>query len=349
MQRCLDLAIKGMGMVAPNPMVGSVIVHEGIIIGEGWHERFGSPHAEVNAINGVKNKELLKSATLYVNLEPCAHHGKTPPCAELIIAMNIPFVVIGCIDTFSKVQGRGIEKMIRAGINVKIGVLEKESRYLNRRFFKFHEEKRPFVILKWAETADGFLDKFRSPGNDHPYPVSSFESQKLVHRWRAEEQAILVGTNTALLDNPRLDVRAIKGKNPLRIAIDRKNRIPQTFHLKDGSTPTLVFTSQRLEGTTNLEYLQIAFQRPEQVLEDILENLYKRQILSVLIEGGYETLNTFLSQGLWDEARIFISPETIGSGVKAPEKPGYSHSVERSGKDELLIYRNEEDPFASQK
>jgi len=349
MQRCLDLAIKGMGSVSPNPMVGCVIVHEGIIIGEGWHEMFGSLHAEVNAINAVKNKELLKKATLYVNLEPCAHHGKTPPCADLIIAMNIPYVVIGCIDTFSKVQGRGIEKMIRAGIEVKTGVLEKESRYLNRRFLKFHEGKRPFVILKWAETADGFLDKFRVPGNDHPYPVSSSESHKLVHRWRAEEQAILIGTNTALLDNPRLDVRTVKGKNPLRIAIDQGNRIPSTFHLKDGSTPTLIFTGQKLEGTTNLEYAQIAFQRREQVLKDILENLYKRQILSVLIEGGCETLNIFLSQGLWDETRIFISPELIGSGVKAPEKPTYSHSVERSGVDELLVYRNEEDPFASQK
>jgi diaminohydroxyphosphoribosylaminopyrimidine deaminase/5-amino-6-(5-phosphoribosylamino)uracil reductase len=349
MHRCIELARKGKGLVAPNPMVGCVIVHDAKIIGEGWHMKYGQPHAEVNAINSVEDKKLLKSSTLYVNLEPCAHHGKTPPCADLIIAMNIPYVVIGCVDSFSLVQGKGIEKMMRAGIDVKTGVLEKESRHLNRRFFTFHEQKRPFVILKWAETADGFIDRTRHSDTEPPLRISSPESVQLLHRWRSEEQAILIATNTALLDNPRLTAREQNGMNPLRIAIDRNNRIPATHHLKDGSTPTLILTEKPEENSLNLEYVKLSFDSREHFLSELFRELYRRQILSVLVEGGASLLNSFFFSGKWDEARVFIAPVEIYEGVQSPEKPASAHSVERLGVDELRIYHNVEDEFASQK
>ncbi|HXC06303.1 MAG TPA: bifunctional diaminohydroxyphosphoribosylaminopyrimidine deaminase/5-amino-6-(5-phosphoribosylamino)uracil reductase RibD, partial [Bacteroidia bacterium] len=255
MRRCLELAAQGLGSVAPNPMVGSVIVHQGRIIGEGWHQRYGEAHAEVNAIAAVQEKNLLSGSCLYVNLEPCAHFGKTPPCADLIIRTGIPEVVIGSIDPFAQVSGKGIEKLVKAGIRVRTGVLETECRELNRRFFTFQEQKRPYIILKWAETADRFMDRIRTFGSgEAPLQISSAPSLQLLHQWRSEEQAILIGTHTALLDNPRLTVRERQGKNPLRIVLDPMNRIPASFHLKDGTTPTLVITAQPMGSSHNLEY-----------------------------------------------------------------------------------------------
>jgi diaminohydroxyphosphoribosylaminopyrimidine deaminase/5-amino-6-(5-phosphoribosylamino)uracil reductase len=349
MHRCLELAVKGRGSVAPNPMVGCVIVHDGQIIGEGWHRQFGKAHAEVNAITDVKKKDLLPSSTLYVNLEPCAHYGKTPPCADLLISSSIPRVVIGCEDSFSLVKGKGIEKMRQAGIEVIKGVLEKEARYLNRRFFTFHEHHRPYVILKWAESSDGFIDRNRSSEIATPLQISTAESRRLVHQWRSEEQAILVGTNTALLDNPRLTARESEGKNPLRIAIDRHNKIPLTYHLKDGSVPTLIFTESPTDSGGKWENVIIPFDTREAFIESLLMELYRRQITSLLVEGGAALLNSFLFSGKWDEARVFISPIEINQGIRAPEKPSFAYNHQRIDADELKIYRNEEDIYASQK
>jgi diaminohydroxyphosphoribosylaminopyrimidine deaminase/5-amino-6-(5-phosphoribosylamino)uracil reductase len=344
MQRCIELAYKGIGTVAPNPMVGCVIVHNEKIIGEGWHERFGGPHAEVNAIHAVKDKALLRFSTLYVNLEPCSHFGKTPPCADLIIESGIPAVVIGCTDSFSLVNGKGIEKMRLAGIDVKTEVLEEASRELNKRFFTFHEKKRPYLILKWAESGDGYIDKERSiEQTGEQIQISSAASKVRLHRWRAEEQAILIGTTTAILDNPRLTVREAEGRNPLRLVLDQSNRIPESHHLKDGSVPTLIFTAHPGKEKENLEFVNISFDSSSSIQSEIMQVLYKRNIQSVLIEGGARLLNSFFETGLWDEARVFISTNKLGSGVKAPLKPKMTYSDERIGPDQLRIYRNAED------
>ncbi|MBL0329151.1 MAG: bifunctional diaminohydroxyphosphoribosylaminopyrimidine deaminase/5-amino-6-(5-phosphoribosylamino)uracil reductase RibD [Bacteroidetes bacterium] len=340
MKRCLDLAVKGLGQVAPNPMVGSVIVCDGEIIGEGYHEQYGQAHAEVNAINAVKDKTLLKKSTLYVNLEPCSHFGKTPPCADLIVEHKIPYVVIGSIDTNSLVSGKGIEKLAKAGIDVKVGVLEEDCKKLNKRFFTYHEKKRPYIILKWAQTADGFIDAKRNEENtSKPIQISNSDSKKLLHLWRSQEQAIMIGTNTALLDNPQLTVREVKGKNPLRITIDKWLRIPKQFNLFDKTTPTLIFTSVDEPSQSNLEFVKINFEQA--VIPQVLEELYKRNIHSLLVEGGELLLNSFIDEGLWDSARVFISEKELGKGVKAPilnQKPVVKENV--SG-DKLLFYVNE--------
>ena len=340
MKRCLDLAVKGLGQVAPNPMVGSVIVCDGEIIGEGYHEQYGQAHAEVNAINAVKDKTLLKKSTLYVNLEPCSHFGKTPPCADLIVEHKIPYVVIGSIDTNSLVSGKGIEKLAKAGIDVKVGVLEEDCKKLNKRFFTFHEKKRPYIILKWAQTADGFIDAKRNEENtSKPIQISNSDSKKLLHLWRSQEQAIMIGTNTALLDNPQLTVREVKGKNPLRITIDKWLRIPKQFNLFDKTTPTLIFTSVDEPSQSNLEFVKINFEQA--VIPQVLEELYKRNIHSLLVEGGELLLNSFIDEGLWDSARVFISEKELGKGVKAPilkQKPIVKENI--SG-DKLLFYVNE--------
>jgi len=340
MKRCLDLAVRGLGQVAPNPMVGSVIVCDGEIIGEGYHEQYGQAHAEVNAINAVKDKTLLKKSTLYVNLEPCSHFGKTPPCADLIVEHKIPYVVIGSIDTNSLVSGKGIEKLAKAGIDVKVGVLEEDCKKLNKRFFTFHEKKRPYIILKWAQTADGFIDAKRNEENtSKPIQISNSDSKKLLHLWRSQEQAIMIGTNTALLDNPQLTVREVKGKNPLRITIDKWLRIPKQFNLFDKTTPTLIFTSVDEPSQSNLEFVKINFEQA--VIPQVLEELYKRNIHSLLVEGGELLLNSFIDEGLWDSARVFISEKELGKGVKAPilkQKPIVKENI--SG-DKLLFYVNE--------
>ena len=314
MNRCLELARQGEGLTVPNPMVGSVIVSEGKIIGEGFHREFGGPHAEVHAINSVKNKSLLERSTLYVNLEPCAHYGKTPPCSELIISCRIPHVVIGTTDPFAKVSGRGIEILKNAGIEVTVGVLERECLELNRRFFTFHNKKRPYIILKWAQTLDGFIDSDRT--SDKPTWISNELSRMLVHRQRTEEAAILIGTNTAIMDNPSLTVRAWSGRQPLRMAIDRQNRMPDILTLKDGKIPTIIFTESDIESRHNLEFVRLNFN--SHIPKQILGFLYSRTIQSVIVEGGRQLLQSFIDDNLWDEAFIYTGTCRFGRGVKAP-------------------------------
>ena len=313
MQRCIELAQRGLGNVAPNPMVGCVIVHEEKIIGEGYHEEYGKAHAEVNAINSVENKSLLKRSTLYVNLEPCSHYGKTPPCAELITYHKIPYVVIGCKDSNELVKGKGIEKLIKGGTDVKIGILEEECRELNKRFFIFHEQKRPYVILKWAQTADDFIARNASEKAEW---ISNIASKKLAHQWRSEEQAILVGTNTVMKDDPQLTVREHKGKNPLRIFIDKNLKIPAHYRLLDNSAPTLIFNSKKNSKEDLNEFIQIDL--TENTEEQILNILFKKNISSLIIEGGTLLLNSFIKKNLWDEARIFTSHKKFSSGIFAP-------------------------------
>jgi len=337
MKRCLDLAVKGLGQVAPNPMVGCVIVNDGEIIAEGYHEQYGQAHAEVNAINAVRNKELLKKATLYVNLEPCSHFGKTPPCADLIIEYKIPYVVIGSIDSNNLVSGKGIEKLAKAGIDVKVGILEEECKKLNKRFFTYHEKKRPYIILKWAQTADGFIDAKRNEENtSRPIQISNSDSKKLLHLWRSQEQAVMIGTNTALLDNPQLTVREVKGKNPLRITVDKWLRIPRQFNLFDKSTPTLIFTSVDEPSSNNLEFVKIDFEKP--IIPQVLDELYKRNIQSLLVEGGELLLNSFIDADLWDSARVFISDKKLGKGVNAPVLKQNPVVRENISGDKLLFY-----------
>ena len=260
MQRCLQLAKNGLGNTYPNPLVGSVIVHKGKIIGEGYHKKCGEAHAEVNAINSVKNKELLKEATLYVNLEPCAHQGRTPACSILIIEKKIPNVVIGCIDSFAKVSGKGIKMMQNAGINVKVGVLEEESKEINKRFFTFHEKKRPYIILKWARTIDGFIDFERNKNTPiKPNWITNEFARTLVHKWRAEEPSIMIATNTAEKDNPKLNIRDWAGHQPTRIIIDRTLRLKQNLNIFDETQKTIIFTEKNKENTKNTEYIKIQY------------------------------------------------------------------------------------------
>jgi len=297
MRRCIQLAQCGEAGAAPNPMVGAVVVCDGRIIGEGFHRRCGGPHAEVNAIGSVKEKHLLSRSTIYVSLEPCSHYGKTPPCTELIIRNKIPRVVVGCTDPFAKVNGQGIKQLQEAGCEVVVGVLEKECQELNRRFFTFHKEHRPWVTLKWAQSKDGFIDRPRK-AEEEPTHFSNILTQTLVHRLRARNQAILVGTKTAILDNPTLTTRLWSGPNPLRLTIDRHNILPPTLHMKDESTPTVIYTHESLR--------------------EILDDLYNRGIQSLLVEGGAKLLQSFIDEGLWDEARIETAPFCLNEGIAAP-------------------------------
>lgn len=317
MQRCLELAKLGLGTAAPNPMVGSVIVYKGKIIGEGYHQKCGEAHAEVNAINSVKNPDLLEESTLYVNLEPCAHHGRTPPCSDLIIEKKIPHVVIGCVDSFAKVSGKGIEKLKKGGCEVIVGVLEKESRELNRRFFTFHEKKRPYIILKWAETKDGFIDKKRrSEETVEQNWITNQISKMLVHKWRTEEFAFMIGRKTAKKDNPQLTVREWHGRNPIRITLDRKLKLSSDLKLFDKSADTLIFNSIKNEQKQNLNYIKVDFN--DNVLESVLKKLYELEIQSLVVEGGEKLLTSFINANLWDEARIFVGNKYFKEGVKAP-------------------------------
>ncbi len=295
MRRCLQLARCGEAGAQPNPMVGALVVCDGRIIGEGYHRRCGGPHAEVNAISSVKEKHLLSRSTIYVSLEPCAHFGKTPPCADFIVRCGIPRVVIGCTDPFAKVNGLGIKKLKDAGCEVIVGVLEDECRKLNRRFFTFHQKRRPWITLKWAQSEDGFI------GKDERVILSNALTQTLVHRLRARSGAILVGTRTALIDNPTLTTRYWTGPNPLRLTIDRHGILPPTLHLKDNSTPTVIYSHESIE--------------------EILADLYHRGIQSLIVEGGTKLLQSFIDAGLWDEARIETAPVRLGEGVKAPVLP----------------------------
>lgn len=332
MRRCIELAKCGFGTASPNPMVGAVIVCDGKIIGEGWHRKCGEAHAEVNAVNSVADKSLLKKSTIYVSLEPCAHVGRTPACADMLIREGIPNIVVGSIDPFEKVAGKGIEKLKNAGRNVKIGVLRDECDWLNRRFFTFHTKRRPYVILKWAQTADGFIDGIRNDSKTPPLKITDQHFSTLVHKWRTEEDAILVGTRTALLDNPQLTARLWSGRNPVRVCIDREMEIPTSSKIFDNQAKTIVITSRTLslskgeiEGSNsrNFGYSNILFcpaNFNESLVPQILDILYRNEIQSVIVEGGAQTLNSFISLGLWDEARIFTNSRlTIGNGIKAPE------------------------------
>lgn len=316
MQRCLYLAKLGIYSVSPNPMVGAVIVHGDKIIGEGFHRKYGDAHAEPNAIYSVDNQELLSESTMYVNLEPCSHVGKTPPCANLIVSKKIKRVVIGCLDPNPKVSGRGVELLRNAGVDVLVGVLESEARELNKRFIIHKEEKRPFVLLKWAQTSDGFIDSCRTDNSVTALKISNRVTGQLTHKMRAENMGIMVGKNTVLLDNPSLTVRNWHGKHPVRITIDKKNQIPEDFILKNGEVNTLIFNNSKNETQQNLEYIKIA--DLDENLPVILNELYKKNIHSVLVEGGAQLLNSFIRLNLWDEANVETSTQTLNSGIKAP-------------------------------
>lgn len=318
MARCISLARGGAGGVAPNPMVGAVVVHQGEIIGEGYHRKYGEAHAEVNAIASVRDESLLKEATMYVSLEPCSHYGKTPPCAELIIKKQIPRVVIGCLDPFPEVSGRGVRMLREAGVEVVTGVMEKEAWELNRVFMTFQEKRRPYIYLKWAQSADGFMDRLRTDNSSPAVVLSSPETMRRVHRLRADVAAIMVGTQTALLDNPSLTVRHWAGKSPVRVVLDRTLRIPSHYHLFDGTVKTLVFTTVAdAISRENVEYVTIDFSQP--VLPQVMHELYIRKLNSLMVEGGATLLGHFLKEGLWDQMLVETAPVSLESGVKAPD------------------------------
>jgi diaminohydroxyphosphoribosylaminopyrimidine deaminase/5-amino-6-(5-phosphoribosylamino)uracil reductase len=337
MLRALELAQLGLGSVAPNPSVGCVIAHKNQIIGEGYTSPYGGNHAEVNAINSVKDQSLLPNSTLYVTLEPCAHFGKTPPCANFIVEKKIKRVVIACLDPFAQVNGLGIKRLIEAGIDVKLGMLESEAQELNRRFLTFHQKKRPYIILKWAETADGFVDRMRTDSSEASLKITCEASNILVHKWRSEEAAIMVGKNTSCLDNPSLTTRKYKGKNPTRILLDRKLEIPTDFWIFNNEAETLIFSESK-----NLEALHGETILVESVsdLQAILTEMYKRDIQSVIVEGGPTLHSSFYEAQIWDEIRRFISPTTIENGVKAHQLSVSPEFETKVGNDRLLTYRN---------
>lgn len=340
MHRCIELAQLGAGRVSPNPMVGAVVVHEGKIIGEGYHQNYGEAHAEVNAIARVladfdNAAELLKQSVIYVSLEPCAHYGKTPPCADLIIKHQIPLVVVGCRDPFEQVDGKGIEKLKAAGIEVIAGVLEKECQWLNRRFFTRVQKHRPYIILKWAQTNDGFF----APDNGSQLWITGTESRTLVHKWRSEEDAILVGKNTAAIDNPQLNVRYWEGRSPKRVVIDRKLELNKDLNIFDQSVDTLIFNEIKFNVDGKNKYIALEdFER--YVPQYILYQLYLQDIQSVIIEGGARTLHSFIEAGLWDEARIFTGKTVLKNGIKAPQITGIIAEEIQVGYDSLQIVLN---------
>ena len=325
-KRCIELAKNGLGTTYPNPLVGSVIVYNDEIIGEGWHQKAGEPHAEVIAINSVKDKSLLAKATIYVSLEPCSHYGKTPPCCDLIIAKKIPNVVIGTIDPFAKVAGNGIKRLLEAGKKVTAGILEDECNELNKRFFTFHNKKRPYIMLKWAESQDGFIAPL-SKDKQEPVWLTNLFSRQLVHKWRSEEQAILVGTKTVIDDNPSLTTRDWAGNNPIRIVLDQNNRISKESHIFDNQAKTILLNNDTINFNNN-------------IAEEIVDFLFNKGIQSVIIEGGSKTLQTFIDANIWDEARVFRSNVTLNEGVKAPKIEFKKATRNEILEDELLIFFN---------
>ncbi len=333
MQRAMELARLGVGRVSPNPLVGCLIVHQEQVIGEGWHKKFGEAHAEVNAVASVDNKSLLPEATVYVNLEPCAHQGKTPPCADMLISHGVKKVVIANLDTHPLVAGNGAKKLRDAGIEVMSGVLMKEGRDLNRRFFTFVEKKRPYIILKWAETSDGFI----AHENYESKWISNDLSRQLVHRWRSEEDAVLVGTRTAQHDDPKLTVRDWSGRNPVRVVFDRFLRLSDKLALFDRSQPTLCYNLIKYEVHENLILMRLG---EENFWQEMLNDLYRRGIQSVMVEGGAQTLHTFIERGWWDEARIIRSQRLFGKGIAAPVLRGRQVLDEKIMDDHLTIIQN---------
>ncbi|VTP95876.1 bifunctional diaminohydroxyphosphoribosylaminopyrimidine deaminase/5-amino-6-(5-phosphoribosylamino)uracil reductase RibD [Sphingobacterium daejeonense] len=340
MKRCLELAVLGAGKTSPNPMVGAVIVRDDEIIGEGYTSPYGGPHAEVNAVRSVIDKygeerarELFEQSTIYVSLEPCAHFGKTPPCADMIVDMGFKKAVIACLDPFAKVNGMGLQKLQDAGIETEVGVLEEDAKWLNRRFFTKLKEFRPYVILKWAETSDGYF----APLEGQRW-ISNNASKQLVHKWRSEEDAILVGKRTAQLDNPSLTVREWVGRNPKRILIDKNLELPENLAIFNDDAETIIFNAKKTDWKGNRKYIELEnfdLYLPQQ----ILYQLYLMDIQSIIVEGGKKTLDLFIAAGLWDEARIFIGADSWGEGIKAPEIEGELVEGTMVGNDRLMIIR----------
>ena len=337
MHRCLQLAKLGAGTVAPNPMVGAVLVYKNSIIGEGYHQQYGQAHAEVNCINYVKatDQSLIENSTLYVSLEPCAHYGKTPPCADLIIKNKIPNVVIGCRDSYTEVDGKGIQKLQQAGIKVVTGILGKDALELNKRFFTFHTKHRPYIILKWAQSADGKI----ANEDFSAVKISSKITNRLVHKWRSEEAAILIGTNTALHDNPSLTNRLWQGNNPIRLVIDRQIKLPAFLYIFDGAVKTIVFNQVKNEEQPNVIFYKLT--AGEDMLADILNALHQLNIQSVLVEGGAVLLKSFIDKNYWDEARVITNQQlTIGDGINAPQLKNNSLiNTEKIGSDLISFYK----------
>jgi diaminohydroxyphosphoribosylaminopyrimidine deaminase/5-amino-6-(5-phosphoribosylamino)uracil reductase len=342
-KRCIELAQLAKGHTAPNPMVGAVLVHNGRVIGEGWHKQYGEAHAEVNCLESVlpEHKSLIPESTMYVSLEPCAHYGKTPPCALRLVQEKVKEVVISNVDPFAKVSGRGIELLNKAGIETTTGICEAEGAWLNRRFFHFHTQKRPYIILKWAQSAEGYM----APADGNRKQLSNKHSMQLVHKWRTEEAAIMVGYNTALADNPQLSARLWEGKQPLRIVVDRNLSLPQTHHLFDGSQPTWIVNTQKQEVSGETEYVQMSFSST--MLEELMQQMYERNILSIIIEGGAKLLASFIEQGLWNEARVFHTHTSIENGIAAPLLSNSNEIMEtRLEEDVLKVFLRNGLPFS---
>ncbi len=342
MQKCFDLAQRSKGFTTPNPMVGTVLVHHDRIIGEGWHHFYGADHAEVNCLKNVTDadKRLIPESTMYVNLEPCAHYGLTPPCASRIVAEGIKKVVVANTDPFEKVNGSGIKILQDAGVSVETGLHEKEGLWLNRRFFCFHQQKRPYIVLKWAQTKDGFI----APEDRSRYPITGAGAQSLVHKWRTEETAIMVGTTTALNDNPELTARLHKGNHPLRIVLDRHLQIPRTHHIFDDTAATWIINEQQELLDGNIHFVQLPFN--ETLLPALMSLLYRNRILSLLIEGGAALLSSFISMDLWDEARVFTGDGLLQKGIRPPllagDAPAFTTMV---GQDTLQVSVNKNSAY----
>ena len=332
-KRCIELAQKATGKTYPNPLVGAVIVHNGKIIGEGFHQKAGEPHAEINAINSVKKPELLPESTIYVSLEPCAHFGKTPPCSFKLREIGFKKVVIGAMDSHDKVNGKGKKILMDAGIETLSGILENKCRELNKRFFTFHEKKRPYILLKWAESNDGFIDK-----DFKPTKISNELASQFVHQIRSEEHAILVGTQTALNDNPSLTTRLVEGRNPVRILIDFDLKVPQNFKIYNDEAPTLIFNQEKEADEGNIKFIKIS---KENFLEELMQKLFENQIQSVLVEGGSRTLQTFINANLWDETIIIKNENLIlENGTKAPNFEGNLTEEKIFRDNKVSFYRN---------
>ncbi len=332
MKRAIQLAKNGLGLTSPNPMVGCVIERNGLVLSEGWHYKNGMDHAEVKAINRIKNENLFLDSTLYVTLEPCVHFGKTPPCVDLIIKKHIPRVIIGIKDPFNKIKGLGIKKLRESGIEVIENVLKNQCRILNKRFFTFYEKNRPYIILKWAQSYDGFIT-FKGKKNTC---ISGIYAKQLNHKWRSEEDSILVGKKTVLNDNPKLNVREWFGYNPIRIFIDKKLNISTSFFILDGTQRTIVFTEKKKENKKNTEYVQISFDK--KIINHILNHLYKKKILSLIVEGGKKTLESFIKKNIWDECRIFICKKILKNGLIAPKIKGkIFKKIYLDNQDQLVI------------
>lgn len=347
MQRALQLAAKGSGSTAPNPMVGAVLVYDGRIIGEGWHHKYGCNHAEVDCLNNVSDTDrlLIPESTMYVTLEPCAHYGQTPPCATRLVAEKVKKVVIANTDPFEKVQGRGIEILKEGGVVVETGLLENEGAWLNRRFFCFHQNKRPYIILKWAQTADGFI----APSDSSRFQITGPASMELVHKWRTEESAIMVGTNTARNDNPELTARLWIGPQPLRIVLDRNLTLPRTNNIFNNKAPTWVINEVVEKEENEVKFIKVAFDN--NLIVNLLNELFKVKKLSLIVEGGTQLLNSFIASRLWDEARVFTGRQTLGNGIASPEflKNSIQVSEMTIGEDRLSIFVNSNSQYKYQK